>query len=203
MHITPTSRKENAYTVRPRPPSPTSSDDGKLTHVQYRLYVTIFYALEEEHDDDDDIFKRPFDVKDSKESNKENYPPPPLPLRAPIHVQKGNTSAPTIGSEIRASIDMKESRSMGLTGVYDRYKMNVTLCWGKLARVDQAKSLKWCHKNVNASSLSNASKSTMSTNRSRMDIKMRSGYFANSTGMIASYAYISMKSDIQSRLSTW
>ncbi|CDH52008.1 serine threonine-protein kinase mph1 [Lichtheimia corymbifera JMRC:FSU:9682] len=82
-HVTPSPKKENEYSARPRPPSPSSSDDEK------------------EHDEDDDIFKRPFDVKDIKESNKENYPPPPLPLRAPVHVQSSNSNAPTIGSEIR------------------------------------------------------------------------------------------------------
>lgn len=104
--MTPTSKKDNASSIRPLsppPPPPTLSDDGKSIHVKSMLYayVTILYAIEKEHDDDD-IFKRPFDIK---ESNKENYPPPPTPQRAPIQVQFGNTNAPTIGSEIRASRD--------------------------------------------------------------------------------------------------
>lgn len=111
--MTPTSKKDNASSIRPLsppPPPPSLSDDGKSIHVESMLYayVTILYAIEKEHDDDD-IFKRPFDIK---ESNKENYPPPPTPQRAPIQVQFGNTNAPTIGSEIRASRDHEKDIHM-------------------------------------------------------------------------------------------
>ncbi|KAI7879601.1 kinase-like protein [Lichtheimia hyalospora FSU 10163] len=87
LYLTPTSKKDHASIVRPRSPA---------------LTTTIATTGDDENEQgDDDMFKRPFDIKNNKESNKENYPPPPLPLRAPIHVQTGNTTAPTIGSEIR------------------------------------------------------------------------------------------------------